>query len=116
MGIIGQLISKFSKGPAIQNLENFDMVVEMKDGGILLPIACSKHLDESNEILDLLRTKVANYVAMTDLDEFKKDFPKREYFQIELNCIRKPDKRIIDELGLFEKQYANKSIRFTWRS
>jgi hypothetical protein len=38
MGLLEKLISKFSKGPAIQNLENFDMVVEMKDGGILLPI------------------------------------------------------------------------------
>ena len=116
MGIIGQLISKFSKGPAIQNLENFDMVVQMKDGGILLPIVCSKHLDDSDEILHLLRTKVANYVVMTDLPEFKKDFPKREYFQIELNCVKRPDKGIIDELDLLEKRYANKSIKFTWKS
>jgi hypothetical protein len=92
------------------------MVVQMKDGGILLPIVCSKHLDDSDEILNLLKTKVVNYVGMTDLDEFKQAFPKREYFHIELNCVRRPDKRITDELDLLEKQYANKSIKFSWRS
>jgi hypothetical protein len=116
MGIVGQIVSKFSKGPAIQNLENFDMVIQMKDGGLLLPIVCSKHLDESDEILNLLRTKIANYVGMTDLDEFKNDFPRREYIQIELNCIKKPDKSILHELELFKKKYSDKGIQFSWRS
>ena len=116
MGLIAQLISKFSKGPAIQNLEKFDMVIQMKDGGILLPIVCSKHLDDSDETVNLLRTKIENYVDLTDLNEFKKEYPNREYLQIELNCVKRPDKRIIDELNLLEKQYVSKGIKFTWRS
>jgi hypothetical protein len=116
MGIIGQIISKFSKGPAIQNVENFDMVVQMKDGGLLLPIICSKHLDGSDETLNLLKTKIANYVDMTDLQEFKNNYPQRNYFLVELNCIKKPDIRILNELELIEKKYSNKGFKMNWRS
>ena len=116
MGLIGRIVSIFSKGPAIQNLENFDMVVEMKDGGLLLPIVCSQHLDDTEDILNLLRTKVANYAGMIDLDEFKKDFPERKYIQVELNCIKRPDKRILEELEVFRKEYSDKAIKFSWRS
>ena len=44
MGIIRELLSKLNRGPAIQNLENFDMILQMKDSGVLLPIAFSRHL------------------------------------------------------------------------
>ena len=115
MGILNKIISKFSKGPAIQNLENFDMVVEMKDGGVLLPIVVSKHLDDSEEVLGLLRVKVKNYVEMIELEEFKKDFPNKTYFCIELNCIAKPHKNVLLELENFKNIYMNNGIEFAWK-
>jgi hypothetical protein len=106
MGILKKLISKLSKGPAIQNLENFDMVIEMNDGGILLPIVASKHLDGSPEMMSLLQTKIRNYVEMIQLEEFRKDFPAHNYFQIELNCIDRPDEKVPEQLEEFRNQFA----------
>jgi hypothetical protein len=116
MGLLGRIISSFSKGPAIQNLTNFDMVIQMKDGGILLPIVCSKHLDQSDEVFQLFKEKVTNYVAMTELDEFKIDFPRRDYILIEANCVKKPDNRILNEIQTLNKELESKGIKITWKS
>jgi len=115
MGLLGKILSMFSNGPAIQNLERFDMVIEMKDGGVLLPIITSQHLDNSEGNIELLRTKVKNYTEMLQEDKFKEDFPLREYCLIELNCIDKPHELILQELDSYEKKYAHLGVQFSWK-
>ena len=116
MGIIGRIISVFSKGPAIQNVENVDMVVSMKDGGILMPIVCSKHLDSSDETFDLVKTKIEHYINTIDLPAFKKEYPNPIYIHIEINCVRKPDQRIANELDLLNERFSAKQFKFSWKS
>ena len=116
MGIIGQIFSKFLKGPAIQNLENVDVVVKYNDGGLLFLIICSKHLDGSEETLNLLRTKVANYILISESEEFNQNYPDRKSLLIELKCIKKPDERILEEIELFKKKYSDKGIKFRWKN
>ena len=116
MGIIGRIIGALSKGPAIQNLENVDMVVSMKDGGILMPIVCSKHLDGSDEIFNLVKTKIENYINTIDLPAFKQEYQNPLYIQIEMNCVKKPDQRILNELDLLNERFSGKQIRFSWKS
>jgi len=115
MGLIKSLLSKFSKGAAIQSIADFDAVLEMKDGGIVLPILVNKHLDGSEESLNLLRTKIDNYLTMIKAKEFKKHYPKRKYFLIDLNCIKKPDAEILEELELLGEEYKAQKIKFSWR-
>ncbi len=115
MGFIGKLLSKFSKGPAIQNIQNFDMIVEMKDGGVLLPIVTSRHLDNSEEILNLLRAKVNSYLNLIKLDTFKKDYPNQKYIQIEIYCIDKPHQKVLEEIENFKDQYSEQKIKFSWK-
>lgn len=115
MGFISKFLSKFSNGPAIQNIENFDMIIEMRDGGILLPIVSSKHLDDSQEIIDLLLTKIYNYIKIIDSREFNTKYPDKKYIQIELNCIDKPDQQILLELEKLEKKYLDQNIKFSWK-
>lgn len=116
MGIIRELLSKLNRGPAIQNLENFDMILQMKDGGVLLPIVCSRHLDHSDENIFLVNTKIKNYLLMLKLEEFQSDFPSPTYIQIELDCVKRPDQIILDELDTISKSLDNIGIRITWRS
>lgn len=66
MGIIGRIISAISSGPAIQNLERIDMKIDFRDGGILLPIVVSQHLDGTPEIEALIRKKLETYAAFID--------------------------------------------------
>ena len=115
MGFIGRLLSKFSNGPAIQNLENFDMIVEMKDGGIVLPIVSSQYLDDSKEVMDLLITKVNSYIAKIEAEEFKSKYSNYKYIKIELNCIKKPDQIIIHKIEELDKKYQRQNISFTWK-
>ena len=115
MGIISQLINLFSSGPAIQNLENFDMLIQMKDGGLLLPIVCSKHLDESAESIQLLRSKINNYIHLMNQDSFKNEHESIQYVLIELNCIQEPTQNIKDELVAFEKKFIDRKIKFAWK-
>ena len=69
MGIIGRIISAISSGPAIQNLERIDMKIDLRDGGILLPIVVSQHLDSSAEIGTLIRAKLKTYSEFIDSGE-----------------------------------------------
>ncbi len=116
MGLLTSLMSKFSKGPAIQNIENVDMVITMKDGGIVMPIICSQHLDDSEEIFILLRKKISNYLKSLDMPAFQNEFPRRDYIKIKLSCIKKPAQRVLDELELLNDQYKSTPISFFWES
>jgi hypothetical protein len=44
--------------PPIQNLDAFDIVGERLDGGVDLVVVCSGPLDDSAEVLGLLRRKL----------------------------------------------------------
>jgi len=92
------------------------MVVELHDGGIILPIVCSQHLDESDEIFSLVSTKISNYVTLAHSSEFKENYPSPTYIQIELECIKTPDQRIISELDRFENSNSGSGIKLTWRT
>lgn len=116
MGLIRELLSKLNTGPAIQNLDNFDMVIKLKDGGILLPIVCSKHLDNSHENIRLVHTKINNYLTIISQPEFKSDFPAPKYIQIELDCVKRPDQQILNELTQISLSQDSKNIQITWRS
>ena len=105
MGILAKILGSFSSGPPIQNLKTIGMVLKMKDGGLFLIIATSKHLDSSEETLNLLRKKVENYVKTISLEEFKVDYPNAEYFLIEIKCVDVPAYEVINEVEELKKKY-----------
>jgi hypothetical protein len=52
---------------------------------------------------------------MHKLKEFQKAFPSPTYFQIELDCVKRPDQIILDELDNISISLDN-SIQITLRS
>lgn len=78
-------------------------------------ITCSKHLDDSDEIFNLFTTKIHNYINTISLPAFQQEFPNPAYIQIEINCVKKPGERIINELALLNGQFPDGHVRFSWK-
>lgn len=112
MGIIGRIISAISSGPAIQNLERIDMKIELRDGGVLLPIVVSQHLDDSEEIEALIRAKLKTYAAFIDSGELGN--PK--YIKIQFKCVKKPDVAAIRVIDEFVEYFHQRRAELSWTS
>lgn len=72
----------------IQALDSVDIFGKRRDGGVDLVITASQPLDDSAEVLDSIRQKVATYLAVIDLDEFQAEMghPPRDKTSIIIAC------------------------------
>lgn len=88
----------------IQNLENIDIVGKRNDGGVDLVLVVSRKLLCSDEHLQLLQTKMQNYLSIINCDEFIRDFgnPSPERTAIKIVCVVPPDPGILDVIKQME--------------
>lgn len=72
----------------IQALDSVDITGKRRDGGVDLVITASQPLDDSAEVLDSIRHKVATYLAVISLDEFQSEmgYPPRDKTTIIIAC------------------------------
>jgi hypothetical protein len=112
MGILGRLISLVSSGPAIQNLDRIDMKVDYRDGGVLLPVVVSQHLDSSPETAALIRTKLETYLRFIERGEVK----DAKYVRVQLNCVKRPDPAAIALLETFKEPFLDRGAELSWKS
>jgi hypothetical protein len=108
MGILGRIISLLSSGPAIQNLDRIDMEIDFKDGGVLLPVIVSQHLDGSSEVAALIRTKLETYIQFIESGKLS----HAKYVKVQL----KPDPESIKVIESFKDRFNHKGAELSWRS
>lgn len=111
MGILGRIISLVTSGPAIQNLDRVDMKVDRRDGGVLLPVVVSQHLDGSPETAALIRTKLETYLRFIERGEVK----DARYIRVQLNCVRKPDPAATALLESFKEAFLARGAQLSWK-
>lgn len=72
----------------IQNLDSFDLVGELKEGGVDLVIVCSGPLDASPATLELIEQKVMSYLRTIAHEGFLRMYPSANHgrTQILLSC------------------------------
>ena len=112
MSILGRVISFFSHGPAIQNLDSIDMRIDFKDGGVLLPIVASQHLDASDEIEELIRSKLVTYLRYIDSGALK----GVAYIKVQFRCVKPPAKEAIRVIDSFQDEFRARDAALSWRS
>ena len=112
MGILGGLISFISSGPAIQNLDRIDMRVDYKDGGVLLPVVVSQHLDGSPETQAMIRAKLDTYLGFIDHGETE----GAKYVRVQLGCVKRPDPKAIATIDSFKDEFAKRGAELLWKS
>jgi hypothetical protein len=112
MGILGIIISLLSSGPAIQNLDRIDMKIDYKDGGVLLPVIVSQHLDNTSEVASLIRSKLETYIQFIESGELS----QAKYIKVQLNCVKKPDLEAIKVIESFRERFNNIGAELSWKS
>ena len=112
LGILGRILSVFSSGPAIQNLDRIDMKVDFKDGGVMLPIVVSQHLDASDEVAALIKAKLETYLGYLDSGALKDS----KYVNIEFRCIKRPDEAAIRLIDSFCAPFSSRGAKLSWKS
>lgn len=112
MGILGRIFSLLSNGPAIQNLDRIDMKIDFKDGGVLLPVVVSQHLDNSPEVATLINAKLETYIQFIESGEIGQ--PK--YVKVQMNCIKKPDPEAIKVIESFKERFHKNGVELSWKS
>ena len=72
----------------IQNPEGIDLVGKRRDGGVDMVIAASGPLDDTPELLQMIRRKVELYLSVTAREDFQADMghPAPENISILLVC------------------------------
>ena len=77
-----------SKPLAIQNPDSIDLAGKRRDGGVDLVIVASERLDDTPELLQVLRRKVELYLSVTGRQDFLADMghPSPEKISIILVC------------------------------
>jgi hypothetical protein len=112
MGILGRIISLLSSGPPIQNLDRIDMKIDFKDGGVLLPIVVSQHLDASPEVAALIKAKLETYLGYLNSGELK----DAKYVNVEFKCVKRPDPAAVDTIESFRESFKAKGADLSWKS
>jgi len=112
MGILGRIISLISSGPAIQNLDRIDMKIDFKDGGVLLPVVVSQHLDGSSEVAALIQAKLETYIEFIESGELS----EAKYIKVLMNCIKKPDSEAIKVIDSFKERFSHSGAELSWKS
>lgn len=112
MGVLGRIISLLSSGPPIQNLDRIDMKVDFKDGGVLLPIIVSQHLDASPDVAALIRTKLETYLGYLDTGELK----SAKYVNVEFKCVKRPDEAALSLIESFRESFKARGADLSWKS
>lgn len=89
--------------PPIQNLDAFDIVGELKGGGVDLVISCVGPLDSSATTLILIERKVMAYLATIAHERFAQVYPaaKSGFVSIYISCeyyVSPPARDLIERL------------------
>ena len=112
MGLLGRIISLVTSGPAIQNLDRVDMQIDYKDGGVLLLIIVSQHLDGSDEVNQLVREKLITYLGFLDTGELA----DAASVEVEFKCVKKPDAASLEVIDQFRSDFESRGARLSWKS
>lgn len=112
MGIVGRIVSLLSSGPAIQNLDRIDLKVDCRDGGVLLIIVVSQHLDGSPDVAALIKKKLETYLGHLDSGELK----GAKYVNVVFKCVKRPDEAAVKLIESFGELFSLRGATLSWKS